>query len=88
MSQPRLAMFDMDRTLLEKETASLYVRYQREIGEATIVDLLRTLGCRHSNPNICKNNATPGKCAFVRDDGVCLTPPMSWKRIYQELGGQ
>jgi HAD superfamily hydrolase (TIGR01490 family) len=36
-------MFDMDRTLLEKETASLYVRYQREIGEATTVDLLRTL---------------------------------------------
>jgi hypothetical protein len=50
--------------------------------------LEKTLGCRHSNPNICKNNATPGKCAFVRDDGVCLTPPKSWKRIYQELGGQ
>lgn len=41
---PRLAMFDMDRTLLKKETASLYVRYQREIGEATTRDLLRTLG--------------------------------------------
>ena len=40
----RLAMFDMDRTLLEVETASLYVRYQRQIGEATLVDLLRTLG--------------------------------------------
>jgi len=37
-------MFDMDRTLLKKETASLYVRYQREIGEATTRDLLRTLG--------------------------------------------
>jgi len=49
--------------------------------------LRQTLGCRHSNPNICKNNATPGKCAFVRDDGVCILPPMSWKRIYQELGG-
>ena len=36
-------MFDMDRTLLEKESASLYVRYQREIGEATTYDLLRTL---------------------------------------------
>jgi HAD superfamily hydrolase (TIGR01490 family) len=43
MSAPRLALFDMDRTLLEKETASLYVRYQREIGEATTRDLLRTL---------------------------------------------
>ncbi|MBK6513155.1 MAG: HAD family hydrolase [Polyangiaceae bacterium] len=40
----RLALFDMDRTLLEVETASLYVRYQRQIGEATLVDLLRTLG--------------------------------------------
>lgn len=37
-------MFDMDRTLLEVETASLYVRYQRQIGEATTLDLLRTLG--------------------------------------------
>ncbi|OYU51934.1 MAG: hypothetical protein CFE27_08675 [Alphaproteobacteria bacterium PA1] len=49
--------------------------------------LQRTLGCRHSNPNICKNNATPGKCAFVRADGICLMPPLSWKRIYDELGG-
>lgn len=39
----RLAMFDMDRTLLEKETASMYVRYQRQIGEATLLDLMRTL---------------------------------------------
>src|SRR5262245_40260420 len=33
----------MDRTLLRVETASLYVRYQREIGEATWRDTLRTL---------------------------------------------
>jgi HAD superfamily hydrolase (TIGR01490 family) len=33
----------MDRTLLRTETASLYVRYQREIGEATLGDLLRIL---------------------------------------------
>ncbi|MGK4001695.1 HAD family hydrolase [Sorangium sp. So ce1036] len=39
----RAALFDMDRTLLRKETASLYVKYQREIGEATTRDLLRTL---------------------------------------------
>lgn len=44
MTPPRLALFDMDRTLLSKETATLYVRYQREIGEATTGDLLRTLG--------------------------------------------
>jgi HAD superfamily hydrolase (TIGR01490 family) len=39
----RAALFDMDRTLLRVETASLYVRYQRDIGEATSRDLARTL---------------------------------------------
>lgn len=38
----RLALFDMDRTLVRKNTASLYVRYQREIGEASLFDLART----------------------------------------------
>jgi HAD superfamily hydrolase (TIGR01490 family) len=33
----------MDRTLLRKETASLYVRYQRERGEASLRDLARVL---------------------------------------------
>jgi hypothetical protein len=45
----------------------------------------QTLGCRHSNPNICRNNATPGKCAFVREDGMCLLPPQSWKKIFMQL---
>lgn len=48
----------------------------------------KMLGCLHSNPNISQKNATPGKCAFVRDGGVCLTPPMSGKLIYKELGGK
>ena len=39
----RAALFDMDRTLVRKETASLYVRYQVETGQATRADLLRTL---------------------------------------------
>ena len=39
----RAALFDMDRTLVRKETGSLYVRYQREIGEARRRDLLRVL---------------------------------------------
>ncbi len=38
---PRAALFDMDRTLVRRETASLYVRYQREIGEATWRDTAR-----------------------------------------------
>jgi HAD superfamily hydrolase (TIGR01490 family) len=37
----RAALFDLDRTLVRKETASLYVRYQREIGEATWRDAVR-----------------------------------------------
>lgn len=37
----RAALFDMDRTLVRKETASLYVRYKRELGEARRRDLLR-----------------------------------------------
>ncbi len=39
----RAALFDMDRTLVRKETASLYVRYQRERGEAGLADLVRVL---------------------------------------------
>jgi HAD superfamily hydrolase (TIGR01490 family) len=39
----RAALFDLDRTLLRKETASLYVRYQRELGEATYRDVARAL---------------------------------------------
>ena len=38
---PRAALFDMDRTLLRRETASLWVRYQRDTGEASLVDALR-----------------------------------------------
>ena len=37
----RVALFDMDRTLVRKNTAELYVRHQRAIGEATLVDSLR-----------------------------------------------
>jgi HAD superfamily hydrolase (TIGR01490 family) len=39
----RAALFDMDRTLVRRETASLYVRYQRVIGEARRRDSLRVL---------------------------------------------
>lgn len=37
----RAALFDMDRTLVRRETASLYVRYQRERGEAGWRDTAR-----------------------------------------------
>lgn len=38
----RAALFDMDRTLLRRESVSLYVRYQRDIGEASIGDMIKT----------------------------------------------
>ncbi len=39
----KAALFDMDRTLVRKETASLYVRYQQSRGEAGLRDLARVL---------------------------------------------
>ena len=50
--------------------------------------LTQTKGCRHSTPRICKNNPTPDKCAFVREDDLCLLPPRSWKRIFRNLSGE
>jgi HAD superfamily hydrolase (TIGR01490 family) len=38
------ALFDMDRTLVRKETASLYVKYQRDHGEATWRDSVKVFG--------------------------------------------
>jgi HAD superfamily hydrolase (TIGR01490 family) len=37
----RAALFDMDRTLLKKDTAALYTRYRRDIGEASIKDMFQ-----------------------------------------------
>ncbi len=37
------ALFDLDRTLVRRETASLYVRYMRRRGAATWGDLVRVL---------------------------------------------
>lgn len=42
-ARPRAALFDMDRTLLRIETASLYVRHQWQLGEATWRDMARAL---------------------------------------------
>lgn len=37
----RAALFDMDRTLLKKDTAALYTRYRRDRGEVGIKDMLQ-----------------------------------------------
>ena len=47
--------------------------------------LLETSGCRHSNPDICKNAMTEGVCAFARADNRCTKPPRSWPRLYKIL---
>ena len=44
-----------------------------------------TVGCRANNPDICKNNGIPEKCAFIREDGVCLIPSKAWRKQYQKL---
>jgi len=45
----------------------------------------RTVGCRHTQPNICAKNSIPKVCAFVRPDGMCLAPPTSWKKQFLKL---
>ncbi len=37
----RAALFDMDRTLIRRDSASLYVRYQRDVGEASLSTSLK-----------------------------------------------
>lgn len=45
----------------------------------------QTEGCRYTNPDICAKNRMPKVCAFVRDDGICTSPPASWKKQYKKL---
>ena len=45
----------------------------------------QTHGCRHTNPDICAKNLMPNVCAFARRDGMCLAPPMSWKKQFAKL---
>ena len=42
----------------------------------------RTVGCRHTNPAICAKHSLEGVCAFVRKDGMCLSPPRSWPKQF------
>lgn len=37
----RAALFDMDRTLIRKDSAALYTRYRRDIGEASLKDMVQ-----------------------------------------------
>jgi hypothetical protein len=44
----------------------------------------QTVGCRRGAPEHCKLHRGAG-CSFARADGLCLTPPLSWKRQYEKL---
>ena len=45
----------------------------------------QTEGCRHSNPEICKNMYVKDVCAFSSEDGICRRPSASWKKQYNKL---
>jgi hypothetical protein len=46
---------------------------------------VQTVGCRHTQPNICAKNGLPKVCAFIRADKMCLAPPASWKKQFLKL---
>ncbi len=45
----------------------------------------QTVGCRKYSPGACGNNNLVGRCAFTREDGMCLRPSKSWKKQYAKL---
>ena len=42
IAPPVVALFDMDRTLIDTHTAKLYVQFQRDLGEIGAFEALRT----------------------------------------------
>lgn len=46
---------------------------------------IQTYGCRHTNPIICGKHALPTVCAFVRENNICLAPPLSWLKQFNKL---
>jgi hypothetical protein len=45
----------------------------------------QTLGCRHTNPDICAKNQMSKICAFVTPNGICYAPPASWAAQFKKL---
>ena len=48
----------------------------------------QTVGCRHTQPDICAKNRMPRKCAFVNSDGMCYAPPRTWPDQFRKLKQQ
>ena len=45
----------------------------------------QTYGCRHRTPYNCSKNSMENVCAFVTADAICVKPPSSWAKRYEEL---
>jgi len=45
----------------------------------------QTFGCKHSNPNTCRDYDLADICAFVRTDTICKKPPRGWQKRFQLL---
>ena len=45
----------------------------------------RTVGCRYKRSRDCPKNRMRNVCAFVREDGICLAPPVTWKRHWRKI---
>ena len=44
-----------------------------------------TYGCRSNNPDICKYNGLPGRCAFENEDYICRNPSKAWRKLYHKV---
>jgi hypothetical protein len=45
----------------------------------------QTVGCRHTNPDICAEYYMLKVCAFVRATKMYLAPRASWPKQFQKL---
>jgi hypothetical protein len=48
----------------------------------------QTVGCRHTQPDICAKNGLPKVCALVRADKICYAPPRTWPKQFLKLKQQ
>ena len=64
---------------------SVIVKVNSEDKLSELDSISQTLGCRHTNPDICSKHSLNGLCAFVRNDSICKNPPRTWKKKYESL---
>ena len=68
---------------MTSDEKKIMVKFSAPIREGDSED--QTFGCRHSNPDICKNMYVSGICAFANDDKICKKPSAAWKKQYLRL---